>query len=80
MVFAIMLVNTDIGEETKVLKSVRSLRAVDEANVLYGVYDPMVKMKTNSIDKLKDVIKLELRQITGTKALTTPKLLNDNFR
>jgi hypothetical protein len=36
MVSAVVLVNTDIGEENKVLESVKNLQEVQEAHALWG--------------------------------------------
>ena len=54
---AVVLVNTHVGEENKVLETIRKLDGVEEAHALWGVYDLMVKIKADSIDRLKEIIK-----------------------
>jgi DNA-binding Lrp family transcriptional regulator len=73
LVSAVVLVNTDIGQENKVLESIKNLQEVEEAHALWGVYDLMVKVRSDSTDQLKETIKSGLQQLAGvssTLALT----------
>ncbi|XES77263.1 MAG: Lrp/AsnC ligand binding domain-containing protein [Candidatus Bathyarchaeia archaeon] len=71
MISAIVLVNTEVGEESKVLERIKKIEGVEEAHTLWGVYDLMVKIKANSIDKLKETIKSHLRRMDNVNALLT---------
>ncbi|MGD6807917.1 MAG: Lrp/AsnC ligand binding domain-containing protein [Candidatus Bathyarchaeia archaeon] len=66
-----MLVNTEVGEESKVLERIKKIEEVEEAHTLWGVYDIMVKIKADSIDKLKETIKSYLRRMDNVNALLT---------
>jgi DNA-binding Lrp family transcriptional regulator len=72
MVSAVVLVNMDLGSShDKVIENLKLVEGVEEAHALYGVYDLLIKIKALSIDKLKDTIKLGIRQVEGvTSALT----------
>jgi len=71
MISAIVLVNTDLDSQDKVIESLKLVEGVEEAHALYGVYDLLIKIKAISFDKLKDIIKLRIRQIAGvTSSLT----------
>jgi DNA-binding Lrp family transcriptional regulator len=71
MISALVLVNTDLGSQDKVIESLKLVEGVEEAHALYGVYDLLIKIKANSFDKLKEIIKLRIKQITGvTSSLT----------
>jgi DNA-binding Lrp family transcriptional regulator len=71
MISAVVLVNTDLGSQDKVMESLKLVEGVEEAHALYGVYDLLIKIKANSFDKLKEIIKLRIKQITGvTSSLT----------
>ena len=71
MISALVLVNTDLGSQDKVIESLKLVEGVEEARALYGVYDLSIKIKANSFDKLKEIIKLRIKQITGvTSSLT----------
>jgi DNA-binding Lrp family transcriptional regulator len=71
MVTAVLLVNTELGAETQVLNRLKKLEGVEEAHALYSVYDLMVKVKANSLDKLKDLIAYSIRRLAGINALLT---------
>ena len=72
MISAVVLVNMDIGSsQDKVIESLKLVEGVEEAHALYGVYDLLVKIKAISIDKLKDVIKLGIRQVAGVNSALT---------
>jgi len=72
MISAVVLVNTDLGSsQDQVIESLKLIEGVEEAHGLYGVYDIMVKIKASSIDRLKEIIKLHIRQVAGvTSSLT----------
>jgi DNA-binding Lrp family transcriptional regulator len=71
MISAVVLINIDVGEENKVLEEIKKVDGVEEAHALWGVYDLMVKIKVNSIDRLKEIIKSGLRQLSGVSNILT---------
>jgi DNA-binding Lrp family transcriptional regulator len=78
MISAVVLVNTDLGSQDKVLESLKHVEGVEEAHALYGVYDLLVKIKAISIDKLKDITKLRIRQTNGVTSSLTLMIIEDN--
>ena len=71
MISAVVLVNTDLGAQDKVIENLKQIEGVQEAHALYGVYDLLIKIKSNSIDKLRDITKSRIKQVEGvTSALT----------
>jgi len=72
MVSAVVLLNTELGlSQDKVIESLKNIDGVEEAHALYGVYDLIIKIKAFTLDKLKEIIKLHIRQIVGvTSSLT----------
>ncbi len=76
MISAVVLVNTNIGEENSVLENIKNVDGVEEAHVLWGVYDLMVKIKAISIDRLKEIIKLGLRQLAGVSSVLTLMIID----
>ena len=72
MLSAVVLVNTGSGSsQDKVLETLKNIEGVEEAHALYGVYDFIIKIKALTLDKLKDIIKLHIRQTAGvTSSLT----------
>jgi DNA-binding Lrp family transcriptional regulator len=70
MVSAMVLVNTNVGEEAEVLERLKRVEGVEEAHALWGVYDLMVKVRAGSSDRLKEIVRSNLRQ-PGVNTLLT---------
>ena len=78
MVSAVVLLNTDLGAQDKVLERLRLVDGVEEAHALYGVYDLLVKIKGNSIDKLKEITKFRIKPIAGVNSSLTLMIAQGN--
>jgi|WetSurMetagenome_2_1015567.scaffolds.fasta_scaffold181438_2 DNA-binding Lrp family transcriptional regulator len=71
MVSAVVLVNTELGSQDKVLENLKRVDGVEEAHALYGMYDFLVKIKASSIDDVKHITKSKIKQVSGvTSSLT----------
>ena len=57
----------------EVLKEVEAIEVVEEAEMVYGVYDIVAKVKTETMDQLKQIITYNIRRINNV--LTTQTLL-----
>jgi DNA-binding Lrp family transcriptional regulator len=77
MISAVVLVNTDLGSQDKVLESLKQVEGVEEAHALYGIYDLLIKVKAKSIDKLKDVIKSRIKQVKGVSSSLTLMIVEE---
>jgi len=69
---AFVLMSTRTGSETEVLKKVRGINGVEEAFVVYGVYDIVAKLKANTMGELKEIVLQCIRKrssITSTLTL-----------
>ena len=77
MVSAVVLVNTDLNSQDRVMESLKLVEGVEEAHALYGVYDLLLKIKAASIDKLKDVIKFRIKQINGVTSSLTLMIVDE---
>jgi len=62
MALAFVLVNTEIGSESKVVKSLRKIEAVKEGYLIYGVYDIVAKVEAETMENLKETIKHKVRK------------------
>ena len=68
---AYVLFNVDSGSEDQVLGELRGVAEVQGAFFSYGVYDLVVKIKTDSMEKLKEIVSHRLRTITNVKSTLT---------
>jgi DNA-binding Lrp family transcriptional regulator len=68
---AYVLFNVSAGSEDLILERIRSIAEVQEAFFSYGVFDLVVKIKTDSMEQLKELISYRLRAITNVKSTLT---------
>jgi len=62
MPFAFMMVNTVSNQMKRVLEKIREIECVEEAYMLYGVYDILAEIKTETTEELKEII-LRIRTV-----------------
>jgi DNA-binding Lrp family transcriptional regulator len=70
---AFVFITTEPASMPEVLKEVRAIEGVEEAEMVYGVYDIVAKVKVETMDKLKQIITYHIRRID--KVLTTQTLM-----
>lgn len=63
MMLAFVLINAEIGKEREVLKELRSMEGIKEANVVYGVYDLIAKVETGNKERLKEVVAWKIHNL-----------------
>lgn len=68
---AFVLINAEIGSEEEVLKELRKMEGVQEAYVVYGVYDVVAKVKADTMDKLKDIVTWHVRRLNKVRSTLT---------
>jgi len=77
MISAVVLINTDLGSQDKVVEKIKLIEGVEEAHALYGIYDLFIKIKSKSFENLKEIIKLKIRQIAGVISSLTLMIIED---
>ncbi len=64
MVMAYVLLNTAIGSEREVLRQVQRVDGVQEAFLLWGIYDIIVFVRADTMEKLTHIInKLHIHKV-----------------
>lgn len=71
MPIAFVLINTEIGSEQDVIDALREINEVEEAYRVYGVYDTVVKIKAETMDKLKEIVTWHVRRIEKIRSTLT---------
>ena len=59
---AFVLLNTELGSEDAIVREVFQV---------YGVYDIIAKVESDTMDKVKETITWKLRKLTGVKSTLT---------
>ena len=54
MASAYILINTDVGAEQEVLDQLKSMPEVTEAAAVYGIYDIVCRIESDTMEKLRN--------------------------
>ena len=73
--YVLFSVNSD--SEDRATKEVRAIPEVQEAFVSYGMYDLVVKIKTDSTEQLKELVSHRLRTIPDVRSTLTLVLVEE---
>jgi DNA-binding Lrp family transcriptional regulator len=68
---AFVLINAKIDAMEKVLKALENVESVKEAYSVFGVYDVVVKVEADSMDKIKDLVTYRIRKLDGVNSSLT---------
>jgi len=68
---AFVMVNAEIGEEEEVFRFLTEEIGVEEAYIVYGVYDLIAKVTADSMKNLKDMVINQIRQAKGVRSTLT---------
>ena len=68
---AFILINTEIGSEADVLKELKKVEEIDEAFLVYGVYDIIAGVKADTMDKLKEIVTWRIRRLDKVRSTLT---------
>lgn len=71
MATAFVLINAEIGAESDVLKELKGIPEVKEAHMVYGVYDIIARVETETMQELKDVISWKIRRLDKVRSTLT---------
>jgi DNA-binding Lrp family transcriptional regulator len=63
--------NVETGTEEEVMKSLRDIQAVKEARMVYGVYDLIVRVETETMEELKNVVSWTVRRLDRVRSTMT---------
>ena len=66
-----VLINTEPGSEADVLKDLKKVEGVEEANAVYGVYDIIAKVKASTMERLKEISTRNVRRLDKVRSTLT---------
>ena len=78
MVNAFVMLNVEPGSEEKVMEHLKILDILEEAYISYGVYDIVIKVKADTMEKLKEAITTKIRTTPQVQATLTLIMINEN--
>jgi DNA-binding Lrp family transcriptional regulator len=68
---AFVLINTEIGSESDVLKELKKVEGVDDSFAVYGVYDIVARVSADTMDKLKETVTWRIRRLDNVRSTLT---------
>ncbi len=71
MPIAFVLINAEIGSDEEVLNALKKVEGVEEAYLVYGVYDIIAKIRAESMDQLKDIVTWKVRRLEKVRSTLT---------
>jgi DNA-binding Lrp family transcriptional regulator len=71
MPIAYVLLNCELGHEADIINELKKLPGINDVEGCYGVYDMIVKISSDSMDKLKENITWHIRKIDKIKSTLT---------
>jgi DNA-binding Lrp family transcriptional regulator len=74
---AFVLINADIGSEEEVLKELQDVEGVKEAYIVYGIHDVVAMIEAETMDKLKNIVTLDIRRLKKIRSSLTMIVVED---
>ncbi|OYT41104.1 MAG: AsnC family transcriptional regulator [Desulfurococcales archaeon ex4484_58] len=71
MAGAIVLIQTEIGAESRVMDELMKIPEIKEAYIVYGTYDVVVKIEADTLEKIREVITDKIRKLTDIRTTVT---------
>jgi DNA-binding Lrp family transcriptional regulator len=68
---ALLLITTEIGKEIKVMKLLKTTKGVEDVHLVYGAYDMVAKIRTESMDELQEIVTNRLMISKEIRSSTT---------
>ena len=68
---AFVLMNTSVGSEKDVLRELHKVEGIEEAFTLYGAYDIIARVESESMEHLKQTITWNIRKMDNVKTTIT---------
>ena len=68
---AFVLINTEIGSESDVLKELKRVEGIDDSFAVYGVYDIVARVKADTMEKLKEIVTWRVRRLEKVRSTLT---------
>jgi DNA-binding Lrp family transcriptional regulator len=71
MPLAYVLINCDLGSEDEIIREIKKIPEAKEVAGVYGVYDIIAKIESDSMDKLREIITWKIRRIDKVRSTLT---------
>lgn len=71
MHIAFVLINAELGAEEELVKELETIEGVKDVYRVYGVYDIVVRIEAESMEKVKEAITWKIRRLDRVRSTLT---------
>ncbi len=71
MTTAYVLINCDLGFDTEIIDEIKQLEEVKEVHGIFGAYDIIIRLESDNVENLKDVITWKIRKLNRVRSTLT---------
>ena len=77
---AFVIINTEFGEQSDVLKELKKSEIVNYAHEVYGIYDIIAQLEAGEIQEIKDYVEITMkRNISGIRSTLTMPITDEPY-
>jgi DNA-binding Lrp family transcriptional regulator len=77
---AYILLNTELGKEAEVTKALSGVNEIKAIFSLYGIYDVIIEVEADTMDKVKEVVFNHVRRLDNVKSTITLITYGDSIK
>jgi len=77
MAIAYVLISCDLGFDTEIIEEMKHLSDVKEVHGIFGAYDILAKIESDSLEHLRDVITWKIRKLNRVRSTLTLMVTKD---
>lgn len=68
---AYVLLNAELGQEASIMDALKGVEEITKIYSLYGIYDLIIEMEAESMDRVKEVVFNNVRRLEHVKSTIT---------
>jgi DNA-binding Lrp family transcriptional regulator len=68
---AFVLLNSELGQESKIIEALEGVEEITKIYSLYGIYDLIIEMEAETMDRVKEVVFNKVRRLDNVKSTIT---------
>ncbi|MBN2335566.1 Lrp/AsnC ligand binding domain-containing protein [Candidatus Bathyarchaeota archaeon] len=68
---AFVLLNAELGQEASIIEALKDVKEITTIYSLYGIYDLIIEMEADSMDRVKEVVFNNVRRLDHVKSTIT---------
>jgi len=76
---AFVFITTEPASMPEVLQEVKAVKGVEEAEMVYGVYDIVAKVKGETVESLKEIVTKHIRRIDKVQKTITMMVVESEY-